>query len=136
MKITSQPSQVNASISQLNNFLCDCHNYIYLLPQDQISEWKAEAEWCSFKVQGGILITLVLDKENTTDNTIKLKSGEKSPFPFQLTINLKEINDITEGYIIFDGDVNVFLKMMIERPLTNLFNTMTGNLKLHFQASN
>lgn len=132
MKITSQPAIVQASITQVNDFLNDCRNIYHLLPQDQISDWKAEFESCSFKVQGGIIITLIKDGISLDQKIIKLKSGEKSPFPFQLSIYLEPEDDITKGYIEFDGDVNVFLKMMIERPLTNLFNTMTENLKLYF----
>ncbi|MBP6090880.1 MAG: hypothetical protein KA521_06460, partial [Crocinitomicaceae bacterium] len=68
--------------------------------------------------------------ENPTQ--IKMKSGEKSPFPFTLTIHSTEINDQTEGYIIFDGELNLFLKMLAEKPLTALFNIMSENLKLYF----
>jgi hypothetical protein len=133
MKIKSQPSHVNASIHQLKDFLGDCRNIIHLLPQDQVSDWNAEIDWCSFKVQAGIIITLVKDENESELNLIRLKSGDKSPFPFKLVIYLEEENEQTKGYIEFDGDVNVFLKMMIERPLTNLFNTMTDNLKSYFQ---
>ncbi len=132
MKITSQPALVHASIVKLNAFLNDCQNILHLLPQDQISDWKAEKDACSFKVQGGIIITLIKDENSSNQSIIKLKSGEKSPFPFQLTINLEDQSDLTKGYIVFEGDVNVFLKLMIERPLTNLFNTMTENLKNYF----
>jgi hypothetical protein len=132
MKITSQPALVHASIGQLKDFLCDCRNIIHLLPQDQVSDWNSEMNWCSFKVQGGIIITLVKDEKDFEENIIRLKSGEKSPFPFKLSIYLESLEDTSKGHIEFDGDVNVFLKMMIERPLTNLFNTMTENLKSYF----
>jgi hypothetical protein len=135
MKITSQPSCVNASIQQLKEFLGDCRNLIHLLPQDQITDWNSEIDWCSFKVQGGISITLTKDENEPEFNLIRLKSGDKSPFPFNLVIFLEAENEETKGYIEFDGDVNVFLKMMIERPLTNLFNTMTENLKSYFLNS-
>lgn len=135
MKITSQPAIVQASIEQVNDFLKDCRNIYHLLPQDQISDWKAEMNSCSFKVQGGIIITLIKDELTTDQKIIKLKSGDKSPFSFKLSIYLDAEKDLTKGHIEFDGDVNVFLKMMIERPLTNLFNTMTENLKSYFQSA-
>jgi len=49
-----------------------------------------------------------------------------------LTIHLTQKESETEGYIHFDGEVNMFLKMMVEKPLTNLFNYMTNKLKEHF----
>ena len=64
---------------------------------------------------------------------IFLKSGEKSPFPFKLTIFLSEKESTrTEGYIEFDGEVNAFLKMMVEKPLLSLFNYMSNKLDKHF----
>ena len=63
-----------------------------------------------------------------------MKSGEKSPFPFHLTINISENEGATVGNIVFDGQVNAFLKMMVERPLTNLFNYMSHQLKERFEA--
>lgn len=132
MKITSQPAQVQASIDNLKSFLSDCRNIIHLLPKDQISDWTSDPDSCSFKVQGGIIITLVQDNTMNLSNVVRLKAGEKSPFPFELSIFLEAAHEFTKGHMEFDGDVNVFIKMMIERPLTNLFNTMTENLKSYF----
>ena len=67
------------------------------------------------------------------EGKIYLRSGEKSPFPFRLTIHLTEIEEnITEGYIEFDGEVNAFLKMMVEKPLLSLFNYMSHKLSTQF----
>ena len=46
-------------------------------------------------------------------------------------LNEEETN-ITEGYIEFDGEVNAFLKMMVEKPLLNLFNYMSHKLTKQF----
>lgn len=132
MKIDSTKVSVNATSAQVIEFLQDARNIIHLLPQDKISDWKADENECSFKVQGGVTITLI---QNGVEGTEKLfmKSGEKSPFPFTLTIHTTAQADTTEGYIAFDGDVNMFLKMMVEKPLTNLFNYMSEKLKEYFQ---
>ena len=131
MKIDSTKVVVKASRETVADFLKDSHNLIHLLPQDQISDWKATSEQCSFKVQGGVIISLIHDG-NDGNGKIFMKSGEKSPFPFRLTLHLEELDGTTEGYIAFDGEVNVFLKMMVEKPLTNLFNYMSEKLKTYF----
>ena len=82
-------------------------------------------------MQGGITISLVQDGMEGSDKLF-LKSGEKSPFPFRLTINLTEIEPGTEGNIHFDGEVNMFLKMMVEKPLGNLFNYMSKKLQEYY----
>jgi hypothetical protein len=62
-------------------------------------------------------------------------SGAKTPFPFSLTLRIQAIDENTcTGYLHFDGQVNTFLKMMVEKPLTNLFNYMSEKLKTRFES--
>jgi carbon monoxide dehydrogenase subunit G len=131
MKINSNKVIVNASREQIVEFLLNAENLIHLLPQDKISDWKATQSDCSFKVQGGVLISLIHDGKEG-DDKIFMKSGQGTPFPFKLIIHLSPNDNSTEGFIEFDGEVNMFLKMMVEKPLTALFNLMSENLKKHF----
>jgi hypothetical protein len=47
---------------------------------------------------------------------------------------MNTVTEGTEGYIQFDGEVNTFLKLMVERPLTSLFNFMSEKLKEQFSS--
>ncbi|MGB1729913.1 MAG: hypothetical protein ACPHF2_07920 [Crocinitomicaceae bacterium] len=131
MILTGEKIIVNSNVQNIESFLIDSNNIEKLLPTDKVSNFESDQNACSFKVQGGITISLVQDgKEN---GKIYLKSGEKSPFPFKLTIHLSPIEEEkTEGYIEFDGEVNAFLKMMVEKPLLNLFNYMANKLSQQF----
>jgi hypothetical protein len=61
-------------------------------------------------------------------------SGEGTPFPFHLDININEIDaQHCEGYLYFNGEVNAFLKMMVEKPLSNLFDYMAHKLQKQFE---
>lgn len=133
MTIDSAKVKVNASQKEICDFLKDSNNLIHLLPQNNISDFKSTVEECSFKVQGGVIISLIQDGIEGEEKLF-LKSGEKSPFPFKLTIQLDQVDGATEGFIHFDGEVNMFLKMMVEKPLTNLFNYMSNKLQEHFTA--
>ena len=130
MKIDSTKVSVNATEATIKSFITDSRNLNHLLPQDNIKDFEADEKQCSFKVQGGVTITLIQDGQE--DGKVFLKSGEKSPFPFRLTVHLNEAGEATEGYIAFDGEVNMFMKMMVEKPLTNLFNYMSHKLEKHF----
>lgn len=132
MRIDSTIVTVSVDQKTVATFLKDSQNLIHLLPKEQISDWKSSSTECSFKVQGAVIISLIQDgcEENAK---IFMKSGEKSPFPFRLTLHIEANGDHSEGYIAFDGEVNVFLKMMVEKPLTALFNIMSQNLKAHFE---
>lgn len=132
MKIESNKVTVQASRSEVVAFLMDATNLIHLLPQDKISDWKATETECSFKVQGGVVIALIQDGQKEHDE-IYMRSGQGTPFPFKLIIMLSDNDDVTDGFIVFDGEVNMFLRMMVEKPLTALFNLMSENLRKHFQ---
>lgn len=131
MRIDSTKVKVAANQEKVAAFLKDSQNLIHLLPKEQISDWKATANECSFKVQGAVVISLIQDGSEA-NSKIFMRSGEKSPFPFTLTLHIEPDGENSEGYIAFDGEVNVFLKMMVEKPLTALFNIMSANLKAHF----
>lgn len=131
MNIKSNKVEVNASRSQILEFLLNMENIQFLLPQDKVSDFKADKNQCSFKVQGGVTIALIQDGHNG-EAEVYMKSGQGSPFPFKLTVILEESGTSTSGYISFDGEVNMFLKMMVEKPLTALFNYMSEELKKHF----
>jgi hypothetical protein len=131
MILTGEKVKVNTGRTEIENFLIDSRNLEYLLPKDKISNFVADENACSFKVQGGFTISLIQDGRE--EGKIYLRSGEKSPFPFKLTVHLNEEEaNITEGYIVFDGEVNAFLKMMVEKPLLNLFNYMSHKLTKQF----
>jgi len=131
MIITSTKVDVNAAQEVVQAFLTDSQNILHLIPQDKISEWKSTATECSFKVQGGVIITLIQDGIEGVDKVF-MKSGEKSPFPFKLTLNINKNGEKSSGHIEFDGEVSMFLKKMVEKPLTNLFNHMSEKLQEYF----
>lgn len=125
--IDSNKVIINASTKDVFEFLIDFNNIKELLPQDKITEWESDKDFCSFKVQNAA--TIPLKKNGFVEHSkIDVISGEKAPFPFTLEIFISPKGDSTEGYMHFEGDINMFLKMMVEKPLTNLFNYMTNKL--------
>jgi hypothetical protein len=47
-----------------------------------------------------------------------------------MEIKVNEISENkSEAYLVFNGDVNSFLKMMVEKPLTNFFNALSAKLE-------
>ena len=131
MVIESTPAVAKVSIQEVFSFLRDVSNLYHLLPLDKIKDWEASSEHCSFKVQGGIIIPMEFLSENQP-NQLVLKSGAKSPFPFTLTVNLNQVENQTEGQLIFDAKVSKMIQLVAEKPLRNLFNTMATKLTERF----
>lgn len=132
MIIDSTKVRVNAEQEVVFNFLKDMRNIIHLLPQDKISDFKATEGECSFKVQGGVIISLIQAGDEGVGKVL-MRSGDKSPFPFKLEVITTVVEEGTEGYLHFDGQVNMFLKMMVEKPLTALFEYMGAQLAKNFE---
>ena len=56
-------------------------------------------------------------------------SHGKVPFSFKMDILINDSgNDKSDVYIEFEGDINPFMKMMVEKPLTNFFNMLVDRL--------
>ena len=133
MVIQSTSVSVQASITSVRAFLSDAQNISFLLPQDKISEFQATTEQCSFKAQGGILINLLFEEQN--DQIVRYRSGAGSPFSFSLSISLQNEGESCIGQVTFDGQVNGFMKVLIEKPLKSLFEQMSIQLKAHFEQN-
>lgn len=127
MRIESKKVIVPASKEQVFNYINDLNNFQSLLPADRISEWESTETYCSFKVQGTATIDLQI-KETTPYDSILLESGKRSPFPFTLNVILTETDGQTTAFQIMDAKINPFLKMMVEKPLTNLFDYIADKL--------
>jgi len=77
----------------------------------------------------------IRDRSATDPNSkIDIVSGEKAPFPFTLEVFINEKGSSTEGYLLFNGEINMFLKMMVVKPLTHLFDHMADQLKSELEA--
>lgn len=110
------------SPEQLFAFLEDMNNFEQLMPEGKIEKWESSKDQCEFNIKG--MARIGLKKESATPpNKICVASFGKVPFTFKLDIHLKEQADQqTEVSIVFNGDINPFMKMMVEKPLTNFFN--------------
>jgi hypothetical protein len=128
-KIESKHVEINKSVQFVFDFMKDFNNIKQLLPQDKVSDWNSDFDQCSFKIQNAAVIPLLKDSV-VEPNTIHIVNGEKTPFPFTLKITFNELEaNKTEAFLNFDGEINAFLKMMVVKPLTNLFNFMAAELK-------
>ncbi len=127
MNIESTKTQISYNQKDVYNYLMDLNNVEHLLPEGKFTEWKGEYDSCSFKMQG---FSLTLNKDTSEPhNEIKLVSGADSPIDFDLNIYISEVSEKeSEAFLICEARVNSFLKMMIEKPLTSLFNHMSEKL--------
>ena len=131
--IESKHVHISAPAKQVFDFLNDFNNIEKLLPSDKITDWQATQDDCSFKIQNAAIIPLVKSSTEPVSK-INIKSGEKAPFPFTLEVFINAEGESTQGYLLFNGEINMFLKMMVVKPLTHLFDHMADRLKVEMEA--
>ncbi len=126
-RIESKTVQIARSPQELYTFLQDMNNFKQLLPQDRISEWQSDGKSCSFKVQGAASIGLRL-AGGTEPNHVRMEATERSPFPFTLDVYLEDHGGTSKAWQIFNAELNPLIKMMVEKPLKNLFDHIADKM--------
>lgn len=125
--IDSKQVEVSCSPAEVFEYLTDINNFQELLPKDKISNWESDTTQCSFRIQGTVTLSIKL-KESTPNTVINLTNGEKTPFPFTLDVFIEEVENGAKVRQEFKGEINPFLKMMVEKPLANLFDYIADRL--------
>jgi hypothetical protein len=126
MQIESKQFIIASGSNQVLSYLSVPENLEKLLPAERIQEFNSDEKQCSFKVQGGIIISLVFNER--TSSSVSYCSGTHSPFPFNLLVSVEEIEQTCSGQLVFKGEASPFIAMMAKGPLTALFNDMGENL--------
>lgn len=133
MNIEGKKTNISATQQKLFDFLSDFNNYEQLMP-DQIVNWKSETDFCSFTVKGMADLSLKFGKKEAPV-FLELVPNGKSPVQFTLNVKLEpdtfnEQNSIVQANV--DADLNPMLAMFAKKPLENLANTITEELKKVF----
>ena len=131
-KIETSHELINRPQAELYSFFIDFNNFEKLLPADKIENWSSTENECSFRIKGMTDIGMEIT-DSTAHSEINIVSKGKVPFKFTLDIHLEEnTKDAdTTVFLVFSGDINPFMKMMIEKPLSNFFNLIVKNLANH-----
>ena len=128
LKIKSDSIIVKSSAKKCIEYLCDLNNYQFLLPKNKINDWQSSKDFCIFSIQKAYTLDIV--KESCNDDQILLKSGVKSQFKFNIKIKIQEKSpNCCTAQIICEANVNPLLKVMVGKPLNELFNYMANNIE-------
>ena len=127
-KIESEKVEVNNSAENIFNYLSDFNNFQKLMPP-QVTNWTSTTEDCSFTINGMATIGMkIIDKAPFTKITIS--SNGKVPFEFKLFVLLTEtVANSCVGQLVFESELNMMMKMMVEKPLGNFFNMLAQKMK-------
>ena len=128
LEIKSDTITLNGKLEACLEYLSNLNNFENLFPKDKIKDWKSDKDFCIFNLQNAY--TLEIIKDNVDKNSVNLISGAKSPFSFSIKIEIEEKDpQICCGQIICKAKVSPMLKVMIGKPLNELFNFMAKKIE-------
>jgi len=132
-KFQSERVRVNAPDTEVFSFLADFRNFRDLMPP-QIVNWQADEQSCSFTIQG--MADMSMRMVSKTPNTsIHIVADGKNPIDYTLNCFIAQgSEDHSFAEIVFDADLNPFLKMVASGPLQNFVNMLAEKLKEIFAA--
>ena len=126
MNLETPNITIKKSQKELFEFLCDLNNFEQLMPEN-IQKFEVDGDSFLFGLKGMPEIRLVL-KEKTENSQIVLGAAS-SKLPFTLTTNLTIISkNSSEVQLLFEGDFNPMMTMMIKSPLQKFINTLSENI--------
>jgi hypothetical protein len=128
MEIKSKKVTVQKSANTLCEYLCDVVNFEQLMPEN-ISKFEViRKDAFIFALKGMPEIELEV-KEVVSPNKMVLGAiGDKIPFRLESRItDLSEISSEVE--MIFSGDFNPMMSMMIKGPITKFLETLSTNME-------
>lgn len=127
MNLESPKVTIKKSAQQTFDFLSNVKNFEQLMPEN-ISKFEVIADDTFVFALKGMPDIELKKKETVAPNKIVLgAAGGK--LDFSLTGNISEINDATsEVQLIFEGDFNPMMAMMIKGPISKFIETLVTNM--------
>jgi ribosome-associated toxin RatA of RatAB toxin-antitoxin module len=128
MILNSKRVTVQKSADQLYEFLTDVKNFEGLMPENTSKFEVIRENAFVFGLKGMPEIALEL-KEVVKPNKVVL-GAISDKLPFTLTGDIREESENTSSVeLIFDGEFNAMMAMMIKSPITKFIETLTTNLE-------
>ena len=118
--------EVNISVEALYTKLSNLNNLRDILPP-QVSEFQSTKDSCCFKMGGMPTIHLeIAEKIPNSKISLIAKDGQ---VPFTLECNISENGDMAKATLEINAELNMMMKMMLEKPLSNFLNSTSEGLK-------
>lgn len=125
MNLESKKSVINKSQKEFFEYLTNLKNFEKLMPEN-IDKFEVDGDSFLFSLKGMPEIRLVI-KEKSEFNKIVL-SAASSKLNFSLTALIQPLSENTcETQLLFEGDFNPMMAMMVKSPLQKFIDTLAAN---------
>lgn len=126
MNLESPSKTINKSAETIYNFLMNIENFETLMPENTKFEKINDTRFL-FALKG--MPEIVLDLKEGTPHTRVVLGAASDKLPFTLKANISELEaSKSEVGLMFEGEFNPMMSMMIKGPITKFIETLVSNL--------
>ncbi|HOI00648.1 MAG TPA: hypothetical protein PLE85_08935 [Bacteroidales bacterium] len=134
MQISSETKRVELPADALYRFLNDFRHFGQLLPE-QVKDWQATPEQCSFAIEGMAKIALVMGECREYD-LVTYQSSGATPISFSILFKINPNLETQTDYTVeMHADMNPMLEMMARKPLQHLVDVMAEKLQVVIETN-
>lgn len=128
MNLEGKKITVNKSAEALFAFLSDVKNFEQLMPEN-ISKFELIRENAFVFALKGMPEIALETKELSAPHKVVL-GAISDKIPFTLTADIEEVSENTsQAQLLFNGEFNTMMAMMIKGPISKFLETLTENLE-------
>ena len=128
MELKSRTVTVQKSASELCDFLSDVKNFEQLMPENTDKFEVISDNAFVFALKGMPEIALEVKEVEAPEKIVLGAMSDK--IPFTLTGAIANIDAGTSSAdLLFEGDFNAMMAMMIKGPITKFLETLVGNME-------
>ena len=126
MNLETPKITVSKSQEELFNFVTNLNNFEQLMPENK-EKFEVDGDSFIFALKGMPEIRLVLKEKNEFDSVVL--GAASSKLSFTLTTTITAISDnSSEVQLLFAGDFNPMMAMMVKKPLQKFIDTLSDNI--------
>lgn len=125
MQLESKKSIIKKSQKDFYQFLTNLENFEQLMP-DNINKFEVDGNSFLFSLTGMPEIRLVMKEKNEFNQIIFGAASSKLNFTLTTKINPIDANSC-ETQLLFEGDFNPMMAMMVKGPLQKFIDTLAEN---------
>ncbi|WP_372793595.1 SRPBCC family protein [Lutibacter sp.] len=125
MNLESKKTVINKSQKEFFEFLSNLQNFEQLMPENT-DKFEVDGESFLFSLKGMPEIRLVVKEKQEFDKIILGAASSKLNFSLTAIINTVSENSC-EAQLLFDGEFNAMMAMMVKSPLQKFIDTLTNN---------
>ena len=125
MNLETSKTVINKSQKEFFEFLSNLNNFEKLMPENT-EKFEVDGESFLFSLKGMPEIRLVVKEKQEFDKIVL--GAASSKLNFSLTAVINEISENScDTQLLFEGDFNPMMAMMVKSPLQKFINTLTEN---------